>query len=76
MNHMRLDVVIPTSAVLPAGFAGAKGAGKLDLALKIGPLAPITAVAPSGSTIESSFMIAATPAGMPSGVPDQNISLA
>jgi hypothetical protein len=41
----KLDVVIPTSAVLPAGFAGVKTTGKLDLAMKIGPLAPVTAVA-------------------------------
>jgi hypothetical protein len=41
----KLDVILPTSAVPPAGSLGLKAAGKLDLAIKIGPLAPITAVA-------------------------------
>ncbi|MBI2808329.1 MAG: hypothetical protein HYX68_25355 [Planctomycetes bacterium] len=41
----KLDVVLPTTAIVPAGFAGTKAAGKLDLALKVGPLAPVTAVA-------------------------------
>lgn len=41
----KLDVVLPTGAILPAGFAGPKVAGKLDLVMKIGPLAPVTAVA-------------------------------
>jgi WD40 repeat protein len=41
----KLDVVLPTNAVLPAGSAGSKVTGKLELALKVGPLAPITALA-------------------------------
>lgn len=41
----KLDVIIPTATTPPAGSFGIKSAGKLELALKIGPLAPITAVA-------------------------------
>jgi WD40 repeat protein len=41
----KLDVLLPTAAMLPAGFAGQKTPGKLELAMKIGPLAPVTAVA-------------------------------
>lgn len=41
----KLDVAIATTAIPPAGAFGVKAAGKLDLAMKIGPLAPITAVA-------------------------------
>ena len=41
----KLDVLIPTSAIAPAAFTGQKAAGKFELAMKIGPLAPVTAVA-------------------------------
>ncbi len=41
----RLDVAITATSTAPAGAFGAKSAGKLDLTMKIGPLAPITAVA-------------------------------
>ncbi len=41
----KLDVLMPTAAILPAGFASSKAAGKLELVMKVGPLAPITAVA-------------------------------
>jgi WD40 repeat protein len=41
----KLDVLIPTDALIPAGFVGQKTAGKLTLSMKIGPLAPVTAVA-------------------------------
>ena len=41
----KLDVFLPTGAIAPAGFAGQKAAGRLELAMKIGPLAPVTAVA-------------------------------
>lgn len=42
----RLDVILPTSTTPPSGIPfGLKPTGKLDLALKVGPLAPITAVA-------------------------------
>lgn len=44
-NTRKLDVVLATSATPPAGSLGVKKGGKLDLALKVGPLAPITAVA-------------------------------
>jgi hypothetical protein len=40
----KLDVILPTAAVAPPG-ALAKVGGRLDLALKVGPLAPVTAVA-------------------------------
>ncbi|MCI0377776.1 MAG: hypothetical protein L0215_09230 [Gemmataceae bacterium] len=40
----KLDVLLPTSAIPPAGLFKANPA-KLDLALKIGPLAPVAAVA-------------------------------
>ena len=41
----KLDVLIPTGAMPPAALVGGKTAGKLELAMKIGPLAPVTAVA-------------------------------
>jgi hypothetical protein len=41
----KLDVLLPTGAIAPTGFAGQKAAGRLELAMKIGPLAPVTAVA-------------------------------
>src|SRR4029077_14213233 len=41
----KLDVMLNTSAVPPKGLLGASNAGKLDLVLKVGPLAPVTAVA-------------------------------
>jgi WD40 repeat protein len=41
----KLDIAIPVSATPPPALIGVKAAGKLDLALKVGPLAPITAVA-------------------------------
>lgn len=41
----RLDVVLGTTAVPPKGLAGPRNPGKLELALKIGPLAPLAAVA-------------------------------
>lgn len=41
----KLDVFLPTGAIAPAAFAGQKAAGRLELAMKIGPLAPVTAVA-------------------------------
>jgi len=40
----KLDVILSSNAVAPAGTL-AKAGGKLDLALKVGPLAPVTAVA-------------------------------
>lgn len=40
----KLDVILPTAAVPPKGFAGAVNPAKLDLALKVGPLAPVAAV--------------------------------
>jgi tricorn protease-like protein len=40
----RLDMFFPTSATPPAGLF-AKTTGKLEIGLKIGPLAPVTAVA-------------------------------
>src|SRR6516164_8748975 len=43
-KRRRLEVVLATNAVAPAGTL-AKGGGKLDLAMKVGPLAPVTAVA-------------------------------
>ena len=41
----KLDMRPADDAVPPAGVLGAKTAGKLELAMKIGPLAPVTAVA-------------------------------
>jgi WD40 repeat protein len=38
-------VLLTTNTIVPAGFAGVKTAGKLELAMKIGPLAPVAAVA-------------------------------
>jgi hypothetical protein len=37
----KLDVTLPTSAVPPADVLGKGSAGKLELALKVGPLAPV-----------------------------------
>jgi WD40 repeat protein len=41
----KLDVMLNTSAVPPKGLLGASNPGKLELVLKVGPLAPVTAVA-------------------------------
>lgn len=41
----KLDVLLKTEATPPAGLLGKKAAAKLDLALKVGPLSPIAAVA-------------------------------
>jgi hypothetical protein len=41
----KLDVVLGTSAVPPKGVLGAGSPAKLELALKVGPLAPVAAVA-------------------------------
>jgi len=41
----KLDVTLPTTTVPPKGFVGARNPAKLELALKIGPLAPVAAVA-------------------------------
>lgn len=40
----KLELSLPTNATPPPGLFG-KSSGKLDLSLKIGPLAPVTAVA-------------------------------
>jgi tricorn protease-like protein len=40
-----LDVVLNTNAIPPKGLLGSTNPGKLDLVLKVGPLAPITAIA-------------------------------
>ncbi|MFO0966858.1 MAG: c-type cytochrome domain-containing protein [Gemmataceae bacterium] len=49
----RLDVVLPTAAVPPAALLPKAKPGKLEIALKVGPLSPITAVAfsPDGKTL-------------------------
>ncbi|MFO0863913.1 MAG: c-type cytochrome domain-containing protein [Gemmataceae bacterium] len=44
-NRRLLDVTFPTNAQPPAGAFGKIPAGKLTIALKIGPLAPVAAVA-------------------------------
>src|SRR5262249_41912850 len=51
----RLDVVLATTATPPAKALGNAKPGKLDLALKIGPLAPVTAVvfSPDGKLLAS-----------------------
>jgi WD40 repeat protein len=51
----KLDVRLPTSAVPPAGSLGKGAAGKLELALKVGPLAPVAAVtfSPDGKLLAS-----------------------
>src|SRR5262245_51958541 len=51
----RLDVTLPTAAVPPAGVLGKGGPGKLELSLKVGPLAPVAAVAfsPDGKLLVS-----------------------
>src|SRR5262249_44569249 len=50
-----LDVRLPRRAVPPRGSRGKGAAGKLELALKVGPLAPIAAVAfsPDGKLLAS-----------------------
>jgi WD40 repeat protein len=40
----KLDVVVGTNTVPPKGVLGAGNPGKLELALKVGPLAPVAAV--------------------------------
>jgi WD40 repeat protein len=49
----KLDVLIATTTTPPAGSVGKAPAGPLQLALQVGPLAPITAVAfsPEGKTL-------------------------
>jgi WD40 repeat protein len=41
----KLDVILNTNAIPPKGLLGTTSPGKLDLVLKAGPLAPVTAVA-------------------------------
>ncbi|HLJ97143.1 MAG TPA: c-type cytochrome domain-containing protein [Gemmataceae bacterium] len=41
----KLDVTLPTTAVPPKGLVASSNSAKLELALKVGPLAPVTAVA-------------------------------
>jgi WD40 repeat protein len=41
----KLDVTLPTTAVPGKGLVGASNPAKLELALKVGPLAPVAAVA-------------------------------
>jgi WD40 repeat protein len=41
----KLDITLTTNAVPPAGLFGKEKPGKLDLSLKVGPLAPVAAVA-------------------------------
>jgi WD40 repeat protein len=41
----KLDVILSTSAVPPKGALGPAAPGKLELTLKVGPLAPVAAVA-------------------------------
>jgi WD40 repeat protein len=41
----KLDVILPTTAVPPKGHFGEANPSKLELVLKAGPLAPVTAVA-------------------------------
>jgi WD40 repeat protein len=41
----KLDVLLPTSATPPAGLFGKAAPAKLQLGLKVGPLAPVAAVA-------------------------------
>jgi hypothetical protein len=51
----KLDVVLATNAVPPAGMLGKSNPGKLEIALKVGPLAPVAAVAfsPDGKLLAS-----------------------
>jgi WD40 repeat protein len=41
----KLDVLLPTSAIPPAGLFGKSPVAKLQLDMKVGPLAPVAAVA-------------------------------
>src|SRR5438067_1833986 len=41
----KLDVILNTNAIPPKGLLGTASPGKLDLVLKAGPLAPVTAAA-------------------------------
>ncbi|GIW82409.1 MAG: hypothetical protein KatS3mg105_4216 [Gemmatales bacterium] len=43
-RRRKLDVSLPTTAVPPAGYFGKLRPGQLELVLKAGPLAPVTAV--------------------------------
>ncbi len=40
----KLDVTLPTSAIPPKGALGTDAPGKLELTLKVGPLAPVAAI--------------------------------
>src|SRR5262245_11720238 len=54
-RRRKLDVVLPTSAVPPKGALGPMDPAKLELALKVGPLSPVAAVAfsPDGKLLAS-----------------------
>jgi DNA-binding beta-propeller fold protein YncE len=41
----KLDIFLPTSAIPPAGLLGKAAPAKLELGLRVGPLAPVVAVA-------------------------------
>jgi WD40 repeat protein len=49
----KVDVVLPTDAVVPKGIAGSPKSEKLSLDLRVGPLAPVTALAfsPTGKLL-------------------------
>ncbi len=51
----QLDVVLPTNAIPPRGLLSPANPAKLELVLKAGPLAPVTAVAfsPNGKLLAS-----------------------
>lgn len=51
----KLDILLPTAATPPAELLGKMPPGKLELALKVGPLAPVAAVAfsPDGKLLAS-----------------------
>jgi WD40 repeat protein len=55
----KLDISLPTNALPPAGVLGKGRAAKLQLTLKVGPLAPVAAVAFSpGATLGSGLLAA------------------
>jgi DNA-binding beta-propeller fold protein YncE len=49
----KLDIILPTNALLPRELAGKAKMGKLELVLKVGPLSPVTGVAfsPDGTLL-------------------------
>jgi hypothetical protein len=72
----KLEVILHTEAVPPKGLLGAVNPGKLDLALKVGPLAPVVAVAfsPDGKRLAAGSYGRVTVWEMPAARPVKTLT--